>query len=78
MIVMLKPNNTLIVEESCFALPQENRAGALVSERSAPWSPPPSPDHRGIVHYEFAPEGQTVSLSGGSETSAGRGMKKVI
>jgi hypothetical protein len=45
------------MEKTYFALPQESMTGALTSERNAACFF----DHRGIVHYEFAPESQIIN-----------------
>jgi hypothetical protein len=46
------------MEESCFTSLQESTTGALVSENSAAYF---FFCHRGIVHYEFTPDGQTFN-----------------
>jgi hypothetical protein len=54
----VETKRVITLEESYFALSQESTTGALVSVSNAACFPPP--DHQGIVHYEFFPEGHTV------------------
>jgi hypothetical protein len=56
MVMTLKPKNSPNTEESCFALPQENMIRVLMSERNAAFF-----FSQGIMHYEFAPLGQTIN-----------------